>query len=64
MNKIELLKKIDFLLTEAKIDESYAETNIEIMFYKGRQNGLSLARLFILDLEEEDDESSNVINQP
>ena len=52
MNKTELLKKIDLLIAEARIDEANGETNGEIMFYIGKQKGLLEARLFILELEE------------
>jgi hypothetical protein len=52
MNKEELLKKIDLLLTEAKMDEANAKTNIESMFCIGKQNGLLWAKYFILDLQE------------
>ena len=52
MTKTELLEKIDLMIAKAKNDESNAETNIAIMYYKGRQSGLSLAKSYILDLEE------------
>lgn len=52
MNKTELLKQIDLLLTEAKMDEANAKKDIERMHYIGKQNGLLWARLLILKLEE------------
>jgi hypothetical protein len=52
MNKTELLKKIDLLLAETKINEANAKTDMEKMFFIGRQNGLVWARLIIIDLEE------------
>ncbi len=52
MNKVELLETIDLLITEAKIDEATAKKDIERMCSIGKKNGLLLARLFILDLEE------------
>ena len=60
MNKIELLEKIDSLIAKAKTNESDAETNVEIMYHLGQQNGLLWARFFILELEEiKDDEEEN-----
>ena len=52
MTKEELLKQIDLLITEAKMDEANAKKDIKRMHYIGKQNGLLWARFFILKLEE------------
>ena len=52
MNKEELLKQLDLLLSEAKMDEAAAKTDIERMFYIGKQNGLLWAKYFTINLKE------------
>ena len=53
----ELKKKLNLLLTEAKIDEAQAKAPIEQMLYIGKQQGLLWAINFVIQLEELADES-------
>ena len=54
MNKEELLKRINMLISEAKMDEVNAKRNSEKFFYVGKQNGLLWAKLFIVELKEKE----------
>lgn len=50
MEKEELLEKIDSLIKEAEISEDNANTDLDRMFYIGKQNGLLWAKFYIIDL--------------
>lgn len=52
MTKQELIKQLDILLEEVKVDEANAKNRVEEAYCVGKQTGLLWARYYLLNLEE------------
>lgn len=52
MTKQELIKQLDLLLAEAKIDEADAKNRVDEAYCVGKQTGILWARYYLLNLDD------------